>query len=261
VNNLSLAYEERGEGRPLLFIHGYPFNKRLWQPQLDGLQDAARLLAPDLRGHGESQAVSGPYWMDTLAGDLQAFLDAVHATRPTVICGLSMGGYVAMAFYRQYGPHAAGLILAATRAGADSASGREQRDEAAHLAQEEGVPAIVESMLPKLLSPKTYDRSPDLVEYVRQMMLGTSLDGILGDLMGMKERPASWTTLEVIDLPVLILQGADDQIISYDEAQAMHEALANSQLEVIPDAGHLLNLEQPERFNQAVRRFVQSLPA
>jgi pimeloyl-ACP methyl ester carboxylesterase len=170
-----------------------------------------------------------------------------------------MGGYVAMAFYRQHGSRLAGLILAATRAGADTEQGKANRDKAAQLAHEEGPLAIAESMLPKMLSPKTYDRKPELVESVRKIMESTPVEAILGDLMGMKERPDSTVTLEEILLPALILHGADDQIIPVKEAEAMHRAVENSHLEILPNAGHLLNLEQPEMFNHAVKGFLGSL--
>ena len=278
VNGLMLAYEEVGNGGrankfaapterrlgdelPVLFIHGYPLNRRIWQPQLEGLSGAARALALDLRGHGESQSVPGPYWMDTLADDCAGFLDALGITRPVVVCGLSMGGYVAMAFYRQHGLRLAGLILTATRAGADSDEGKANRDKAAQLAREEGPLAIAESMLPKILSPKTYDRKPELVGSVRKIMESTPVEAILGDLIGMRERPDSMLTLEEVQLPTLILHGADDQIIPVKEAEAMHRAVSGSQIEIIPNAGHLLNMEQPEMFNHAVRKFVEGIEA
>jgi pimeloyl-ACP methyl ester carboxylesterase len=93
INNISIAYDESGHGQPLVLVHGYPLSRQMWAPQLAGLSDAARVLAPDLRGHGESQAVPGPYWMNDLADDLNAFLDALGVNQPVVLCGLSMGGY------------------------------------------------------------------------------------------------------------------------------------------------------------------------
>jgi 3-oxoadipate enol-lactonase len=259
INNFSMAYEENGSGLPIVMVHGYPLNRKIWQPQLEGLSDLARLIAPDLRGHGESQPLPGPYWMDLLAQDIKQFLDALRVPRPFILCGLSMGGYVAMAYYRQYSPELAGLIFAATRAKPDSAAGKKNRDQAAAKAQREGVSAVVESMLPKLLSPKTLQHNPELVDRFRDIMKQTSLEAILGDLMGMKERPDSIPTLEEILLPTLIVYGEDDQVIGRKEIEDMHEALTHSQLVVIPEAGHLLNMEQPQRFNQAVRGYLESL--
>ena len=114
VNGFSMAYTSAGSGLPVVFVHGYPLSRRIWEPQASGLSDAARVLAPDLRGHGESQPVPGPYSMDLLADDLNAFLDVLGSVRPVVLCGHSMGGYVAFAFWRKYAARLAGLILTST---------------------------------------------------------------------------------------------------------------------------------------------------
>lgn len=257
INNYEMAYEDRGNGLPILFIHGYPLNRRLWQPQVDGLSGSARILAPDLRGHGDSQSVEGPYSMDTLAADCVALLDALDIHKPVVICGLSMGGYIALALYRNYPKRMGGLILAATRASADTPKGKANRDAAATQAKGNGVESVVESMLPKMMSPKTYQQKPELVQRVKQIMASTSLEGVLGDLMGMKERPDSTPTLGRISIPTLVIHGEDDQIISAEETKQMHAQIHDAFLETVPEAGHLLNLEQPQIFNQAVRRFIQ----
>ncbi len=255
----SMAYSEAGKGLPLVFVHGYPLNRRMWQPQLEGLADVARLLAPDLRGHGESQAVPGPYSVDLFADDLAAFLDALGIRQKIVLCGLSMGGYIVFAFYRKYAARLAGLILTATRAAADSPQARLGRDQSAELARQQGVNAIVDAMLPKLLAPATFQTRPELVEQARQVMAANSLEGVLGDLVALKERPDSTPTLSGIHIPTLLLPGAEDQIIPLPEAQAMQAAIRGSVLEVIPDAGHLLNLENPAAFNAAIRRFLNGL--
>lgn len=259
LKDFTLAYEERGEGKPLLLIHGYPLSRALWEPQMEGLVDAARLIAPDLRGYGQSDPVPGPYSMDMLADDCAALLEGMKVTQPVVVAGLSMGGYVALAFYRKYAARVAGLILAATRAGADSAEGKANRDKSAALAREKGVGAIVEAMLPKLLAPKSYEAKPKVVAWATQIMESASVEGIVGALMGMKERPDVTPILGQIDKPTLILHGTDDQLIPPKEAEAMHAAIKNSTLQLLPEAGHLLNLEQPELFNQAVRGFLQSI--
>lgn len=259
INNYEMAYEDKGSGLPVLFIHGYPLNRSLWQPQVEGLSNSGRILAPDLRGHGDSQPTNGPYSMDLLAADCVALLDSLELRAPVIVCGLSMGGYIALALYRNYPERLSGLILAATRAGADSAEGKKNRDQTANLAKEKGVEAVVESMLPKMMSPKTYQQNSELVDRIRKIMEATSLEGVLGDLMGMKERPDSRSLLETIDIPTLVIHGADDQIISTEETRQMYAQIPGAVLETVPDAGHLLNLEQPEIFNQAIRRFIQPL--
>jgi 3-oxoadipate enol-lactonase len=255
ANGIRMAYSEAGSGIPLVLVHGYPLNRQLWHAQVEGLAGQARVLAVDLRGHGDSQTVPGPYSMDLFADDLNAFLDALGIDQPIILAGLSMGGYVAFAFFRKYARRLGGLILTATRAAADSAEGKAARDQSMMTAREKGVAAIVEGMLPKMLAPSTLQERPELVEQTRQIMLHTSLEGVLGDLVALRDRPDSSSTLAQISLPTLILPGAGDQIIPLSEAQAMEAGIRGSRLVVIPGAGHLTCLENPAVFNQAVREF------
>jgi 3-oxoadipate enol-lactonase len=257
--DFTLAYDEAGSGLPLLFIHGYPLNKDIWAPQVSGLADAAHVLAPDLRGCGESEVTPAPYSMDLLADDCIALLDALSITRPAVVCGLSMGGYVTLSLARRYPRRLAGLILNDTRAGADSPEGKAGRLRSVETVRARGVGEIVEAMLPRLMSPRTYAENPALVQRVRAIMETSSVEGVAGDLLGMIDRPDSTSLLPTLRLPVLVIHGADDQIIPLSEAQAMQAAIPGARLAVIPGAGHLPNLEQPEHFNQAVREFIRSL--
>lgn len=257
--DFKMAYEERGNGTGLLLIHGYPLNQRMWQTQLEGLADVAQVIAPDLRGHGHSDPVAGIYTMDILAEDCAALLDHLKITQPVVVCGLSMGGYVAMAFCRLYPHRLAGLILTATRAGADSPEARVNREKSADLVLTDGVSSITTGMLGRVMSPKTYQNNPKLVAEVLALMEMTSVEGVRGALMGMKERPDSHMTLMNVKVPALVIHGADDQIVSLQDAISMKAALPKAQLVVIPNAGHLPNLEQPARFNQVIRDFLSIL--
>ncbi len=259
LHGLVLAYDSAGSGRPLLLIHGYPLSRRLWQPQLDELGDAAWLIAPDLRGHGESNSAPPPYSMELLADDCLELLDALNASEPAVVAGLSMGGYVALALYRKYPERVAGLILAATRAGADSPEGRANRAKSAVLAQEKGPAAIAEAMLPKMLAPHTHQANPSLAERVRHMMAGTSVEGLVGDLQGMAARPDASALLDQINVPVLVIHGLEDQLIPPSEAEAMNLRLKRGRLQLIPGAGHLVNMEQPAEFNAQVRTYLDAL--
>ncbi len=259
LKDCTIEYQDRGEGAPLLLIHGYPLSRKQWDPQIDGLSGAARVIAPDLRGFGGSEAVAGDYTMEMLADDCHALLEGLDILQPVVVGGLSMGGYVTFAFYRKYPEWVAGLILAATRPGPDADPAKAKRDEAAALAQKGGSAAIAESMLPKMLSPKTYQNNPGLVGRVREIMESASVEGIRGALMGMKNRPDSTPLLEEIQKPVLVLHGADDQLIPPQEAEATHAKIKGSRLQILPDSGHLLCLEQPHLFNQAVREFLSTV--
>lgn len=259
LHDFSMEYDERGSGIPLLLVHGFPFNRHMWEPQVQGLSDIARIITPDLRGHGDSEFTRGSYTMDKLAGDLYEFLTEIGVTQPVIIGGLSMGGYITFAFYRKYPERVAAVILASTRATADTEEGKLRREEMAALALESGSGAVAEGMLPKIMSPKTYENKPELVEKMKRMMEKTSPQGIAGALLGMKERPDSTGTLQQIDKPTLVIHGADDQLAPVQEAESMQAILKTSHLQVIQGAGHLPNLEQPEQFNRTVREFLGSL--
>lgn len=258
-----MALEERGEGIPLVLIHGYPLNRLIWESQWEGLSDLAYVIAPDMRGHGESDLTDGshqtpyPFTMDILADDCAKMLDLLGITRPVILCGLSMGGYVSFAFYRRYPAKVAGLILVATRAHADSPEARNNRLRTIDLVQSNGVEAIVESMLPRMLSPRSFQTRKDIVDRAREIMLTSTVEGIIGDSLGMKDRPDSTGILNRISVPTLILAGADDQIVPRSETDEMRSQIPGARLVVLPEAGHLLNMEQPEIFNREVREFIE----
>lgn len=257
--DVTLAYTLEGQGIPLIFIHGFPLTRRMWQPQVAGLKQAARILAPDLRGHGESQPAPGPYSMELFADDLNALLDALHIQEPVALCGLSMGGYIAFAFYRKYRHRLRGLILTATRAAADSPEASAARIQTAQMVQEKGTAPLFQNMATRLLSPETYAQQTDLLAELGAIMAGVSIEAVLGDLEGLRQRPDSTPLLGGIHLPVLIIHGAQDSIVPLAEAKAMHAAIPRAQLVVLHHSGHLPNLEQPEDFNQAVRQFLNEI--
>jgi pimeloyl-ACP methyl ester carboxylesterase len=257
--DLVLGYEESGAGRPLLLIHGFPFSRKLWEHQLTGLTDAARTIAPDLRGFGESDAPEGPYTVEQMADDCAGLLDDLGVREPVVVGGLSMGGYIALAFYRRHAGRVAGLILAATKAGADNEAGRAGRDKSAETAKRDGPQAIAEAMLPKLLASTTYGERPEIVAQAKRLMEDATVNGLAGALMAMRDRPDSTTLLPHISQPVLVVHGADDTLIPPSEAEAMYNALPKARLALVPRAGHMVNLEQPASFNAEVRNFIGSL--
>lgn len=255
--DFNMSYIDSCDRIPLLLIHGFPFNSSMWEPQLEDVGEMARIIAPDLRGFGRTDATPAPYNVGLFAEDCVNLLTYLGIDGPVVVGGLSMGGYVAFEFYRRYPERVAGLILAATRAGADSAEGKAGRDKAVETARNQGAAATASGMLPKLLAPQNYDDQPDVVEFVQEMMESASVEGIVGALMAMKERPDSTPTLPEIEVPTLIIHGAKDQLIPLSEAEAMHQAISGAELVIVPDAGHLPNLEQPELFNDAVMDFLE----
>jgi 3-oxoadipate enol-lactonase len=258
-NDFTLAYQDSCSGPTLLLIHGFPLNSSLWESQIEDLSDSARVLAPDLRGYGLSEATPPPYSMEMMADDCMGLLDSLGVQEPVIVCGLSMGGYVAFEFYRRFPKWVAGLILVATRAGADDEAGRAGRDRMIADVRERGVEPVVKAMLPKLLAPDNYERNEQLVSFVREMIESSSPKGMIGALEAMKSRPDSTPTLPEITVPVLVVHGEDDQIIPVAEAEAMCDAISGAELEVLPGAGHLPNLEQVDAFNEAVWDFLLRL--
>lgn len=257
--DFNMAYAQAGEGLPVLLVHGYPLNKEIWQSQLEGLSSLARVITPDLRGYGDSSSTSGAYSMDLLAEDCHALLQALGVPPPVVVGGLSMGGYVAMAYARKFPTEVAGLLLVSTRAAADSPEAANNRLKAQETARTAGLETIFDNMLPRLLSPRNLAENPELVQRVRQIMATSSLNGVLGALEGMRQRPDSLDVLLAFKKPALIIHGADDQLIPHVEAGAMHAALSDSQMVVLDRAAHLPSLEQPEAFNHAMAAFLKRL--
>ena len=154
TGELTLAYEDTGRGPPVLLIHGYPMGRRMWRPQLEALIGNMRIIAPDLRGHGDSDAAPGPYTVDLHADDCIDLLDALEVDEPVVVCGLSMGGYIALALQRAYPERIAGLVLVSTKAAPDTKDAKIARDQAMAKARDGGVSAIVDGMLPKMFAPQ-----------------------------------------------------------------------------------------------------------
>ncbi len=258
VRGFEMAYDDTGGAAiPLLLVHGFPLDRTLWAAQTRGLADVARVIAPDLRGGGESGRPQGDVTMDAYADDLRALLDAL-GIKNAVIAGLSMGGYIAFAFYRKHAHRVRALILANTRAGADSPEGKKGRDDNAALAHEKGAAAIAERLLPKMLTPKTIAR-PDVAKAVYELMARQPVEGIVGALMAMRDRPDSTPTLAVISVPTLIITSTDDTLIPPKESEAMRDAIRGARLVSIPEAAHLSNFEQPDAFNRAVREFLKTV--
>ncbi len=260
ANSLRLAYDDRGTGLPLVFLHAFPLNRSMWAPQVAVLSQHFRTIAIDLRGHGESDAPLWNFSLDDYADDVRALLDYLDIPQ-AVLVGLSMGGYVSFAFSRKYGNRLKALVLADTRAQADSPEGRTGRFHLAQTAYGQGTGAVAETMLPKLLGPTSLKNKSDLVEFVRRTIHHTPVSGILVDLMAMADRADSVAHLRTITCPTLVVVGQEDHTTPLADAQLMAAAIPGARLAVIPAAGHLSNLEQPDVFNDLVQDFVEALRA
>lgn len=258
INGISIAYHEQGHGVPLVFLHAFPLNRSMWVEQEQALSSWFRVLTVDLRGHGESDAPRWRYTLDQAADDVIGLLDYL-SIRHAAFVGLSMGGYILFALYRKYADRVKGMVLADTRAQADTPEGKEGRFQMAQTAYKNGPSAIADIMIPKLLSPATVQTKPELVRRVRAMIEGNQVSGIAGDLMAMAERPDSIPLLGQITCPTQIIVGELDLPTPPADAKLMADRIPRARLAVLPGAAHLANLEQPDLFNETVRSFVSNL--
>jgi pimeloyl-ACP methyl ester carboxylesterase len=258
-HNLEISYDDTGSSQTsLLLIHGFPLDRTLWSAQTRGLADVARAIAPDLRGFGESPLPIGAVTMDTYADDLHDLLDALGIPR-AVVAGLSMGGYIGFAFYRKYASRVCALILADTRAMPDSPEAKKGRDDNAALARNIGAAAVAEIMFSKMLTPQTIAARADVANAARTLMSRQPAEGVIAALIALRDRPDSTPTLAQVAVPTLIVVGAEDTLTPPKDSEQMRDGIRGAQLAVIPNAAHLSNLEQPEAFNQAVRKFLKEL--
>lgn len=255
VGGQSVAYLEAGSGPALVLVHAFPLSKEMWTRQVEALSGGLRVLAPDLRGFGETVAPNGLFSMAQYAEDLKGFLDALKINR-VVLAGLSMGGYIAFEFWRRYGDSVQRLILADTKADADTPEEKERREAMAEAAGKAGAAAIADLLLPKMLAPRTLEHNSRLTDQVRSMMAAAPVSGIVGALRALADRPDSTPTLKEITCGTLVVVGAEDAITPPAAAEAMAKAIPKSQLAVLPNAGHLANLDQPDAFTSAVSGFL-----
>ena len=257
TEEVEIGYDDVGVGTPAVFLHPFPVDRTYWAPQLGALVDHSRCIAPDLRGFGESTA-GPPYSMDRYADDVAGLLDTLGIER-AVVCGLSMGGYVALALWRRHRRRVRALVLADTRAGADTDEARERRRALARMAREKGATAVADAQITGLVGKSTRERNPELVDALHGMLESAPVEGIVGALEAMMARPDSTPLLPTIDVPTLVVVGAEDVLTPEAEARRLHEGIPGSRLEVIAGAGHASSFERPAAFNRLVSEFLASL--
>lgn len=256
INGIQLAYDENGSGQPLVLLHGYPFNRSLWSEQVAALADTYRVITPDLRGHGESSVA--PATINQMAQDVAALMDSLGVGQ-AMIGGLSMGGYVALAFYRQFSERVKALVLADTRAQADTDEGKQVRAAQVKTILSEGMSPIVDAMLPKLLHPETVSKRPEIVKRLREMMQRTRPEGAAAALEAMASRDDQTAMLSQITVPTLIVVGKEDPITPVQDSEKMYQAIGGARLVVFENASHVSNLERPQEFNHALREFLDGV--
>ncbi len=255
-----LAFDDVGPGPVVVLIHGFPFDRKMWDAQTAEIGSVYRVIAPDLRGHGETAVPDGVYTIDLMADDVIDTLDALNLTDPVVIGGISMGGYIAMSIALRYPTRVRGLILMNTRAGADTFSTATVREELARAVEQSGKPdAVVDSMMPKLFSPASLARHPEVIERIKSQMSRCNPQALANTLRGMAIRPDRTGDLGRIAVPTLVLAGADDALIPIEESERLAAGIARSRLVVIPAGGHLAPVENKTAANAAILEFLGSI--
>jgi pimeloyl-ACP methyl ester carboxylesterase len=258
VNGITMSYTDEGTGPALVFIHGFPLSRGAWDRQVDAFRAHHRVIAPDLRGLGQTEAQSGTNSMDRFAGDVHSLLQQL-GTGPVVLAGHSMGGYVALAFARNYPQALRGLVLVGTKAGADTPEGAAGRRATAEKVKLEGIDGVVNAMAPKMLAASNQDAK--MAAAVRALMEPSKPEGVIGALLGMAERPDSTPKLGQIKVPTLVITGADDTVIPPAESDLLAKNIPGAQLRVIPNAGHLVAFERPKEFNAALEEWLHRAAA
>ena len=254
---MEMAYDDVGLGAPVLFIHGWPHNRTLWAAQLSGLRTHARCIAPDLRGFGGS-TVASPFTIDQYADDLAAFLSALGIEQ-AVVCGVSMGGYVALSMLRRHSSLIRALVLTSTRATADSPEAREKRARLIDFVRDHGVEALAERQLQAMLGETTFSSRPAVRDALLLLMAGAPKEGVIGALEAMSERADSTDLLPDISIPTLVVSGSEDTFTRPKELRALADAIPNARLETIQHAGHVCCFERPAAFNHIMSEFLATL--
>jgi pimeloyl-ACP methyl ester carboxylesterase len=257
-SDAQLCYEVVGDGPSVVLLHPFPLNHNFWAAIATQLSTRYRLILPDLRAHGESELGHGPTSMQKLADDL-ARLCCEEKTGKAMFVGVSIGGYLLFEFWRRYHEQVAALVLANTRAGAETTESKAARLQAADRVLREGTAGFFEEMLSKLLSQDTRTNRPDIVSAARKMMQTMSADDVAGVQRGMAERPDFVATLASINVPTLLIAGEEDSV-PLSEFELMRQRIAGSEMRVISHTGHYAALEKPGEFGYLLRGFFDKFP-
>ncbi|MEU0538098.1 alpha/beta fold hydrolase [Amycolatopsis tolypomycina] len=255
---MNLAYDDLGPeaGRPVLLVHGHPFDRSMWRPQAEHLsENGYRVVTPDLRGYGQSTTRDTKTGLDVFANDLIDLADHLRL-ESFVLGGLSMGGQIVMQLVRDHPGRVAALLLADTFAGLDTPQAKQARYDTADRITEEGMERYAEELLPKMISRQTRATRPDVEAHVRKMMRNAPKEGAAAALRGRAERPDYTPTLNRIDVPTLVVVGTEDEFTPVGDAELIHREIEDSALVVIEGAGHLPNLERETEFDEALSAFL-----
>lgn len=259
INGINISYLDYGKGdNIIIFIHGFPFDKSSWDLQLNELKDEFRVIAYDIRGFGQSTSDEQSFSMDLFTDDLIALMDELKITK-AVICGLSMGGYIALNAISRFPDRFQKLVLSDTQCTADSPEGKEKRYKAIDLLNKGGLRQWTDTFEKNVFTEKFIHEKENEVKKIRSIMLTNPLSSYVSALKALAERRDTCSILDSVKIPTLIICGEADEITPVEKSQQMHEKIKTSVLRTIPDAGHLSNVEQPEVFNKYLREFIRQI--
>jgi len=260
INDLSVSYNDEGKtGDPvLIFIHGFPFNKSMWNKQTEALKENYRVIAYDVRGHGNSDAGTEDFSIDLFAEDLLNLMDALKIDK-AMLCGLSMGGYIALNAVENYPDRFDALILSDTTCTADTPEAKEKRMKTIESIRKDGVEKFADESVKNLFAPESFSTKKLEIAAVKEMIVNTTEESLFKTLRAFYERKETCSKLPDIYVPVLIMVGNEDKITPLTAAQFMNEKIKESLLSIIEHAGHLSNIENPSEFNNQLEEFVSTI--
>lgn len=260
TDNVKICYTDQGPDTApvIIFIHGFPFNKTMWQAQTEALKQEYRIITFDIRGHGHSEPGRKRVTIELLANDLIFIMDKLFIEKAT-LCGLSMGGYIALNTVTRYPERVAGLVLCDTNCIEDTEETREKRMKAIENIRKHGREKYAEESIKNLLSEKSFTTNHEAVARVDGMIKNTHINTLIHTLQALAQRTETCSKLAEVNVPALLLVGEDDKVTPPDAARAMKEKLKDSRLQIIKDAGHVSNLEQPDEFNKHLKDFLKSV--
>jgi pimeloyl-ACP methyl ester carboxylesterase len=261
LGGITVGFDDVGSGDPVVLVHGHPFDRSMWRPQVEHLSRLGwRVIAPDLRGYGESTVVPGTTTLDVFAGDIARLLDHLGIER-FVLGGLSLGGQIVLEFHRLFPHRISGMLLADTTAVAETADGVRLRYDTADRLLREGMSGYAAEVLLKMVAPATIVTQPAVADHVGRMMRATDPAGAAAALRGRAERPDYVRGLADVAVPTLVVVGGADEFTPVGEARLISDRVPGATLAIVDGAAHLPNLERPAVFNALLQRFLEALPA
>ena len=258
VNGIKMKVLVEGSGPPLLFVHGFPLDHRMWQAQIEYFKNTFTVVVPDLRGFGATDVTRGTVSMKQHAEDLNMLLHELNFEKDVIFCGLSMGGYIAWEFWKHFPQRLNALILCDTRAGSDTEEGINNRLKMVDLVLKHGPEPISSSMIPNLISENSQRTFPEIAEILTEMIESTDREGIAASQRGMAKRNDFMKEICNIQIPTLCLVGSEDQLTPPDVMKAMSSQIPNSKYTEVPGVGHMAPMEAPVAVNQIIEEFLAS---